>query len=147
MDTIKVRAIPVGRGGHVTIVDAEDYEKFAGIKWSVSAHRYAHHYRAGYLHRLIMSAQPGQTIDHINGDGMDNRRCNLRICTQAQNVRNKQVIGISFNKHAKKWTAQIKLNGKKIHLGCFSNPNDAITARRVAEELHFGEFRWREASE
>lgn len=137
-----MKQLPLGKTGRFTIVDDEDYERCSAIVWSFAARRYAHNSSAGYLHRLVISAKPGETVDHINGDGLDNRRSNLRICTQSENLMNRRALGISFHKAAGKWTASIKIRGKKHHLGCFVSRDDALAARRNAEELHFREFRW-----
>ena len=78
------------------------------------------------LHRLIMNPPDNMVIDHINGNGLDNRKSNLRITTQAKNNRNarkrKNAItseykGVHYDKRSNKWIAQIQINKKKIHLG------------------------------
>jgi hypothetical protein len=85
---------------------------------------------------------PPDTIDHINGVKSDNRIANLRIATNAQNQQNLRhnaantsgMIGVVWNKSLKKWQAQIGLNKKKIYLGVFCSFDDAVSARRKAEE-------------
>ncbi len=94
--------------------------------------------------RMGIRARP----DHINGDGLDNRRCNLRPATRSQNGINRDrqtnntsgYKGIHWFGRTRKWMAYIGLNGKNVHLGYFSNLADAVAAREKAEsELH-GEF-------
>lgn len=99
------------------------------------------------LHRCITGAKTGQVVDHINGDKLDNRRCNLRICTQAQNCRNNRNVrknktslykGVS--KYWNKWKAQIQVDKKKTHIGYYPTQEDAARAYdEKALELH-GEF-------
>lgn len=89
-------------------------------------------------------------IDHINGDTLDNRRSNLRECTNTENCRNRAdnynnksgYKGVFWYTHCKtpKWVANITVDRKKIHLGYFENIEDAIEARRKAEEKYFGEY-------
>lgn len=106
--------------------------------------------RTIYMHRAIMGAQRGNDIDHINRNGLDNRRVNLRVCTCAQNqcnrgpqVNNKSGYkGVSWKKDKSKWNALIYVGGKKIHLGYYDDLDDAAIAyNRAAIEKH-GEFAW-----
>ena len=99
-----------------------------------------------YMHRLIMGLGfgDGLQVDHINGDGTDNRRSNLRISTQQQNQMNKRMKtkykGICFHKPTKTWGARIWINRKKISLGYHKTPEKAALAyNKVAKEL-FGDF-------
>jgi hypothetical protein len=101
-----------------------------------------------YIHRLIMGSPKGMTIDHINGDVFDNRKCNLRICTQGENSRNghkqnKSISGykgVIFDKRRNKYECKIKYNYKSIFLGCFIDPVEAAKIYdKKAVEL-FGEF-------
>lgn len=101
-----------------------------------------------YLHRLIVSCPDDMVVDHINGDVLDNRKSNLRIATRQQNNMNRRVssnntsgvTGVSFCRSYNKWQSTISVNGKMIHLGLFSNIEDAVAARRAAEERYFGEY-------
>ncbi len=100
------------------------------------------------LHRYIMNAPVGVTVDHINGNRLDNRRANLRLCSQAENNRNKGKFknnksgykGVSWNAQNSKWVAQIQLNGKKTHLGYFSNPAEAHEAYVTASLEQHAEY-------
>lgn len=103
----------------------------------------------GYLqHRVIwlwMTGHwPESQIDHINGNGADNRWSNLRSVTDAENKRNlphradntSGVIGVYFHNAAQKWCAELKINGKKHYLGLFSIHADAVQARKQAERTY-----------
>lgn len=100
------------------------------------------------LHRFISNPQDGVVVDHINGDKLDNRIENLRICTQQQNIFNSKkkatnksgVTGVCWDKRSGKWSSQIMVNYKKIHLGYFDDFNQAVKVRKEAEEKYFGEF-------
>ena len=98
------------------------------------------------MHRLIMNPPKGMVVDHINGNGLDNRRCNLRICTQAENSRNsrKHADGrsrfIGVHPHRDKWDAVVTRQGKTHYAGSFDDEVEAAKARdRLALELH-GQF-------
>ena len=91
----------------------------------------------------------GMNIDHIDGDRTNNRIENLRLATKAENGWNRQHLdkrnssgftGVYWCIRDQKWRARIKVNGKNIHIGYFTNKQDAIAARRLAEATHFGEF-------
>lgn len=100
-----------------------------------------------YLHRLIMNPPDGYQVDHINGNGLDNRRENLRLCTQSQNnfncdsARGKSKFkGVSWEPKTKKWSAYIQVNKKKRRLGMYASEEEAALAyNRAALEIA-GEF-------
>ena len=157
-----VRQIELTRG-KVALVDDEDYERLAAHKWYARAKsRYGLTYYAMRrccnpdihtttvrMHRVIMDAPPGMQVDHINGNGLDNRRDNLRLATHSQNQANRrykapgkssQFLGVSWRKREKQWRAQIGINGKLRWLGRFDAEIDAALAyNEAALELH-GEF-------
>ena len=96
---------------------------------------------------LKTGSWPKDQIDHINGVRDDNRWENLREATESENKRNQRkargssgVVGVFWEKNAKKWRSQIKPRGKIIHLGLFENKEDAVKARRAAEKEYYGEF-------
>lgn len=100
------------------------------------------------MHRLILNLLGNQQTDHINGNGLDNRRSNLRICNHADNMKNRKIAknnrsglkGIWYSAKHRGWRAQIRSNGVRYHLGCFSNAEDAHEAYwQAAKKLH-GEF-------
>ena len=102
------------------------------------------------LHRVITGAKPGQCVDHVDGNGLNNQRANLRLATTSQNAINRGpqrdntsgFKGVYWYKHDGKWRAQIRVNGKGYVLGCFSDPAEAARAYDIAAmELH-GEFAW-----
>ena len=124
------------------------------IAGSVKSHGYlcvGINYNCYRAHRLIFLMHKGylpKTIDHINGDKLDNRIENLRAATVGQNQHNRKTNanntsgykGVWWNKASKKWAAGIKLEGKRIHLGYFDNVEEAAEVMRKArQELH-GDF-------
>ena len=88
------------------------------------------------MHRLILGAKEGQCVDHINGDPLDNRKENIRICTLSQNSQNRRqrkdntsgLKGVSWAKREKKWVSYIRSGGKHLWLGYFNDKNDAAKA-------------------
>jgi len=108
--------------------------------------------RPGILSRLFMGVTAkGLYVDHKNHNTSDNRLCNLRVCTNAQNNRNNGVrvnstsgvTGVHFDKRDKIWEAHITVDYKKISLGRYKVKDLAVTARQVAEEKYFGEFSYK----
>lgn len=95
------------------------------------------------MHRLILNCPEGMYVDHINGDPLDNRKCNLRITTNQQNCENRQgpyksnksgYRGVSFDKQHQKWEAYYWRNYKKYSVGFYSTPeaaNSAVVAARA----------------
>lgn len=100
------------------------------------------------LHRIIMNAQKGEQIDHINGDSLDNRRENLRICTQSQNNANRRILstnnsgyrGVSWSETAQMWRATIKKDGLQKHIGYFPDKKTAARIYNIEAMELFGEF-------
>ncbi len=146
--------------GKVAIIDEEDWFKIRGFNWHMNHERagrmYAHamfnwnrnKHQSFKLHRILLSVNTNQIIDHINRQTLDNRKSNLRICSRNQNQHNHGVskknksgfIGVYYNKKDHKWFAQIRNNNKLIYIGYFTNPIEAARARdKKAIELH-GEF-------
>ena len=136
---------PSSRGHHV---------KAGDIAGTLKSHGYicvGINYNSYRAHRLIFLMHKGylpKTIDHINGDKLDNRIENLRAATVGQNQHNRKTNanntsgykGVSWNKALKKWTARITLERKIIHLGYFANVEEAAeVVRKAREELH-GDF-------
>jgi hypothetical protein len=101
-------------------------------------------------HRLIFLMHKGylpRTLDHINGDRLDNRIENLRAVTASQNQHNRKINsnstsgykGVSYYKQTNKWCAKIRLENKRIHLGYYKTPEEAdAVVRKAREELHGG---------
>lgn len=104
--------------------------------------------RIEWMHRTIMSHELKMFIDHINTNGLDNRRCNLRPASASQNQHNRRLCsrntsgykGVSWNIKQNKWQAHIALNKKKKNLGLFSNPVDAAMAYAKASAEYHGEY-------
>ena len=138
--------------GKETIIDDEDWEKVKKYSWCLSSWGYAKSGSGGkttYLHRLLTDFPQGMEVDHINGDRLDNRKINLRICTRAQNQRNRsKCVGISKYKGVcwitkfRKWKSTITNDGKIYHLGLFDNEIDAAMAYNNRAIELFGEFAW-----
>lgn len=94
---------------------------------------------------------PSVVVDHVNGNGLDNRRCNLRVCTPQQNAFNSKPVrgsrskfkGVKYNTACKnKWTARIRINGKQVDIGRFETEEEAARAYdKVAKEVQ-GDFAW-----
>ncbi|MDD5189420.1 MAG: AP2 domain-containing protein [Dehalococcoidales bacterium] len=135
-------------------IDEEDLNKVEGYRWIIQYNqnteiRYVRasvNKKAIYLHRLILNAKKGIQVDHINGNGLDNRKINLRVCTKAENLRNRKISKINKSGYKgvywyrKKWRAEIKYNGEKYYIGTFANLIEAAKAYDAkAIKLH-GEF-------
>lgn len=144
----------IGKGKHM-LIDPEDYDRVTKYKWYFDPDGSA---KANYrdsgtqitvvASRLIMNAQKGQIVDHINGNKLDNRKANLRFATKQQNRanggpmnRNKSGFrGVSLGNKMKRWRAEIKVGDKNIHLGYFDTPEEAAKAWDEAALEHHGEF-------
>jgi len=140
--------------GFQAIIDKDDVGLVSNHNWCVLQTKksiYACRKANGttvFLHRVILDAPSGHSVDHIDGDGLNNRRANLRLATRAENNRNRKIgsdnssglKGVSFHKHAKKWQAQIRIEGKQVHLGYFREPAEAHKAYSEASLKHHGDF-------
>lgn len=146
--------------GKVTVIDAVDLW-VTEWKWYArpnveGTHFYAVRCTSKYsigprsiiLHRLLLNAPSGLEIDHVNGDTLDNRRCNLRLATHSQNLANQKFSsantsgfrGVSWDRASGKWLAQTRQHTKTIFIGRFLDPIEAARAYdQKAREL-FGEF-------
>jgi hypothetical protein len=145
--------------GEWTIVEPEDYYRFRDFRWCVSGNGTSYYavrnaktgpFRTKMvsLHRGIMNPPDGLLVDHRNRDSLDNRRVNLRIATQSQNMQNRRkkpnassrFIGVCFKKNEYLWVAQIKYKKKRLWLGRFDNEVDAAKAYDRAAKQYHGEF-------
>lgn len=139
--------------GHVVLFDDADAELVLQYNW------YVHHdgprdyaRESGkvriFMHSLLLDVQAPCFPDHVNGNGLDNRRCNLRPATKAENSRNRpaqrgsssRFKGVAWHKHKRKWQSRIQIEGKLIHLGCFAVEEDAARTYDTAAGKYFGEF-------
>ncbi len=100
-----------------------------------------------WLHRLITDAPTNYDVDHIDRDGLNNRRDNLRVCTHSQNLCNQhgtrgssKYKGVYWNKNQRRWIAYIKTNGKQVRLGSYRDENKAAEAYNCAALNYHGEF-------
>lgn len=148
-----MRIIPLTQG-KVAIVDDSDFDWLNQWKWCAFSNysggkRYAIRSASPKLliHRLILSPPKGYESDHIDGDGLNNQRVNLRVCTTSQNQQNRinqkgisQFKGVSWHKLTGKWQVRICLNGKFLHIGLFNSEIDAAKAYDSAALKYFGEF-------
>jgi len=148
--------IPLNQGKYAKI-DKEDLALIENRSWTYSQ-GYAvctapgnwKHQRVISMHRRILDLTDKKIhVDHINHDGLDNRRQNIRVCTHSQNLKNRNLSsnntsgyhGVYFLKSSGTWYARIIVNGLLIHLGHYAEKEDAIAARMKAEKKFFGEFR------
>lgn len=89
------------------------------------------------MHRIILNPPDYMQVDHINGNPLDNRKCNLRIVSNQQNSFNRTKIkGYYYKKQAKKWQSQIMLNDKKIYIGLFDTEEEARNAYLEAKKIY-----------
>ena len=150
------------KGSKITgyaLVDDEDFEKLNKHKWyatkgtnTLYARRAVPTTTSGQrtvsMHRVIMQTPKGMDTDHIDGDGLNNQKENLRVCIRSENLMNQSrsrnntsgYKGVNWNKRDKKWISQIKVKGKQVHLGCFSEKEEAYKAYCEASKRYHGEF-------
>ena len=152
-----MKQIPLTQG-KIALVDDEDYERLNRHRWYAQKSRYTYYavrkssrkqgkQRTIYMHKEILDIPLGFETDHKNHFGLDNRKANIRSCTRGENQHNRRqqngaskYKGVTWYKGLRKWQAQIRFDGKTIHLGQFYLEIDAArTYDRKAKEL-FGEF-------
>lgn len=142
--------------GKFAIVDDEDYQELNKHYWHcVTKDGYTFYVTDGHrnkMHRVLLNAKYRQGVDHINGDGLDNRKSNLRICTQKENSRNsrrrknghsskyKGVWKKTYQSGKISWLAEITVDRKKKHLGTFKDEEVAAYAYNTAAKKYFGEY-------
>lgn len=155
------REIPLTRG-YVAIVDDADYERVAALKWCAlkacgkRQQVYATHYKrangrvvAISMHRFLMGDPAGMIVDHIDSNGLNNTRANLRICTHAENMQNRKphtrkasdckFKGLILHKSGR-IEARIRAEGRSLSLGYFKSHEDAARAYDAAAVKYHGEF-------
>jgi hypothetical protein len=152
-----VAYIPLTQG-YEAIIDATDVPLADGWNWSaIVSRRTVYAFRANgsgppprtiRLHRAIMGEPDGLQVDHISGDGLDCRRANLRTASHSENMHNRRtpannksgVKGVHWNTQRAKWRAQIKLDGKRVFLGDFTDLAEAAAAYAKASYVMHGQF-------
>jgi hypothetical protein len=149
--------------GYTAIVDLIDAD-LAELKWYSMVDKHTCYARRNkpiderrvtlFIHQVILARMlgrdlaRGEKVDHIDLDGLNNRRSNLRLATSTENARNQRIRknnmsgykGVCWDKINQKWVAQIRLNGKSKHLGLFDTPEAAHRAYCAAATEYFGEF-------
>lgn len=131
------------------IIDLEYINIVKSYKWCLDKNGYVKNSKQEYLHRVIMNTT-SLYVDHINGNTLDNRKENLRICTNADNLKHRVnlpknntsgILGVRYRKDRDKWYAEIKSNGERINLGSYITKEEAIKARLDAEIKYFKEYK------
>jgi len=152
------KQIPLTQG-KFAIVDAKNfdwlnqwkwYAHFNGRNWYADRRiSFGKQRRTLSMHRVIMNLKfnDRKDVDHIDGNSLDNREQNLRICSRSQNQANRKLQkgtskykGVCWYKKYEKWEASIRVNNKNIHLGYFENELDAAAAYDLAALKYFDEF-------
>jgi hypothetical protein len=131
------RAVKIGYSYYAVAYDPSSYDPEKGTWKNI------------FLHRFILNAPPGILVDHKNGNGLENSRDNIRLCTNTENQYNRTRLssnnlsgntGVSWLPKRNKWRSLIMCQGKKIYLGEFDLKEEAVAARQMAESVYFGEF-------
>lgn len=155
MKEIYLSQLGKNKGMYVALVDDDDYAYINSFKWCImKAGKTIYAKRSiringkkkGFLMHWAIMSKKG--IDHIDHNGLNNQKSNLRICTQSENNMNRSkqentsspYKGVSFHKSHKKWRANIKINGKQIHIGYFNTEKDAAKAYDLKAIELFCEF-------
>lgn len=144
--------------GHVAVVDDEDFDMLSHYSWQVQHHGRTQYARTTIypngqkktirMHRIIIGCNSKTKIDHRDGNGLNNKRKNLRVATCTQNNRNARLRndsttgfkGVHLKKSSRRFQALIRVDGVRIHLGCFDTAEEAHAAYCVAAQKYFGAF-------
>lgn len=138
------------------IIDEDDFERVGQHKWFTFAKGYGathnpkDHNKMIWMHRFILDAPIGMEVDHINGNRLDNRKENLRLCTKSENQMNRsrnknnrsgfKGIYLDTRSRSRQWNAKIVINRKPIYLGAFNTPQEAGKAYELAAKKYHGRF-------
>lgn len=154
-----MKEIPLTQG-KVALVDNEDFEYLNQWKWYYSKHKDR---KTGYatksfrkegkantlsMHRLLLNASKEQMVDHINHNGLDNRKHNIRLCTPHESACNREkqinnssgVKGVDYFDRLKKWRVRIQSNNKQFHIGVYPTKEMALLTYNEAALKHHGSF-------
>lgn len=146
----RVAKIPLRSNGkdEYALVDAQ-FAYLAEHKWTRTHYGYVRrNIDKVLMHRLLLDAESKQVVDHINGDKLDNRLSNIRLCRQADNSKNQKTRrnntsgykGVYFDKRLKKFVARVKCDYKTYFAGSYTNAQQAAEAyNKLAKQLH-GEY-------
>ena len=140
------------------LVDDDDYERLNQYKWYLSQHRYSCHVARSewdderkrnvtvYMHQDVIGKKEGFEIDHVNGNGLDNRRSNLRHCSRSQNQMNcssrdrkSKYKGVYATRHGR-WIAQLCFNRNHFYVGTYETEEAAAIAYNKIATEKYGEF-------
>ena len=156
-----MQTIPLTRG-LVALIDDADFELLQRWKWLAAPGSSGNFYARRlvgdramgahwvHMHRLLLNAPPGLQVDHIDGNGLNNQRTNLRLCTTGENRRNQlrrrrgthssRFKGVTWDSPRQQWVAQIHLNGRHIFLGRFATEDEAAAAYARGSRRFHGAF-------
>ena len=161
VNEVDMKEIKLGRSGLVALVDGKDFRRVSKYHWCRLKGKYTNYAQSWVngekvrLHRFILgeSDDPKMQVDHINRNGLDNRRCNLRFATKSQNMRNSRTVtsiegkptsskfkGVTWNKDRRKWLAQAMKNYVNHYLGQFDIEIEAAQAYNKFAKENYGEF-------
>lgn len=138
--------------GNQFLFDIEDYEKIKDYCWMEDSNGYIVTFvkrKPIFMHRIVMNVFDSKLeVDHIKHDINDNRKSLLRVLSHSENHKNSKkyknntsgITGVYYDKRDNLWYARITCDNVVINIGCFKNRDEAINARKNAEELYFGEF-------
>jgi hypothetical protein len=143
--------IEVAIKGKIYLVDKEYGLLFEHFEWYIGHNGYLQTKNNGKVlryHSMIMDCPRGMVVDHINRNPYDNRKSNLRVCTQESNSRNKGPLkgkykGVSWAEHTKRYRATVRFNGKQKHLGYYETEEEAAKAYNNFVEDNFDQYAYR----
>ena len=157
MQDILTAEIPLTQG-RVAIVDRADLDKLAGLTWRavcLNGHWYAQTSIPGveqpvFMHRYLTDCPAGKLVDHADGDGLNNRRANMRVCTHTENMWNQRAQatgrkvsrfkGVTWKPRGKPWAAAIQQRGERLYIGSYRTEEEAARAYDAAAKVFHGRF-------